>query len=55
MGGIMFGLGPMEIGLILVIIMVVFGAGKLPGVMADLAKGLRNFRDEVTDDKPGPE
>jgi sec-independent protein translocase protein TatA len=53
-GGIMFGLGPMEIGLILVIIMVVFGAGKLPGVMADLAKGLRNFRDEVTDDKSRP-
>jgi sec-independent protein translocase protein TatA len=54
-GGIMFGLGPMELVIIAVILMVVFGAGKLPGVLADLAKGLRSFRDGVTDDKPGPE
>ena len=48
----MFGLGPMELTIIVVIIMVVFGAGKLPNVLADLAKGLRSFRDEVTNDKP---
>jgi sec-independent protein translocase protein TatA len=51
----MFGLGPMELVIIAVILMVVFGAGKLPGVLADLAKGLRSFRDGVTDDKSGPE
>jgi sec-independent protein translocase protein TatA len=45
----------MELAIIVVIIMVVFGAGKLPGVLTDLAKGLRSFRDEVVDDKPGPE
>lgn len=41
-------LGPMEIGVILVILLLIFGTGKLPSVMADLGKGLRNFRSQVT-------
>jgi sec-independent protein translocase protein TatA len=31
--------------IILLIILVLFGAGKLPQVMADLAKGLKAFKD----------
>ena len=37
-------LGPMELLLILVIIMVVFGVGRLPEVGGAIGKGLREFR-----------
>jgi len=49
----MFGIGPMELVIICVIIMIVFGAGKLPAVIEELGKGLRKFREEVShNDKP---
>ncbi len=37
-------LGPMEIGLILVIVLIVFGVGKLPQVGGAIGKGIREFR-----------
>jgi len=37
-------LGPLEIGLILVVILIVFGVGKLPQVGGAIGKGLRAFR-----------
>jgi len=37
-------LGPLEIGLILVIVLIVFGAGKLPEVGSALGKALKEFR-----------
>ena len=39
-----FRIGPWEIGLILVIILIVFGVGKLPQVGGAIGKGLRSFR-----------
>lgn len=39
-----FRLGPLEIGLILVIILIVFGVGRLPQVGGAIGKGLREFR-----------
>jgi sec-independent protein translocase protein TatA len=39
-----FHMGPWEIGLIVVIILIVFGVGKLPQVGGALGKGLRAFR-----------
>ncbi|MCC8371824.1 MULTISPECIES: twin-arginine translocase TatA [Rickettsieae] len=36
---------------ILLIILVLFGAGKLPQVMSDLAKGLKAFKEGMKDDK----
>lgn len=39
-----FRLGPWEIGLILIIILIVFGVGKLPQVGGAIGKGLRAFR-----------
>ena len=39
-----FHIGPWEIGLILVIILIVFGVGKLPQVGGAIGKGLREFR-----------
>jgi sec-independent protein translocase protein TatA len=40
-----FKLGPFEIGLILVIILIVFGVGKLPQVGAALGKSIRSFKE----------
>ncbi len=39
-----FRMGPLEIGLILVVILIVFGVGKLPQVSGAIGKGLRAFR-----------
>ncbi|MFC1846854.1 twin-arginine translocase TatA/TatE family subunit [Chloroflexota bacterium] len=43
--------GPLEIGLILVIILIVFGVGKLPQVGAAFGKGIRAFKRGQTDDE----
>ena len=37
-------MGPWEIGLILAIVLIVFGVGKLPQVGGALGKGMRAFR-----------
>jgi len=39
-----FHLGPWEIGLILVVILIVFGVGKLPQVGSALGQGIRELR-----------
>ena len=39
-----FRIGPWEIALVLVIILIVFGVGKLPQVGGAIGKGLRAFR-----------
>lgn len=41
----MFGLGPTELLLILALVMIIFGAGKLPQVFSALGKGVKEFRD----------
>lgn len=41
----MFGLGTTEMIIILVLVLIVFGAGKLPQVASSLGKGVRNFKD----------
>lgn len=43
----MFGLGTQELLIILVLVMIIFGAGKLPQVGSALGKGLRNFKQGV--------
>ena len=44
--------GMVEMVLVLVVVLMLFGVGKLPQVMGDLAKGVRSFRDGLKD---GPE
>ncbi|MBV5306741.1 MAG: twin-arginine translocase TatA/TatE family subunit [Desulfobulbaceae bacterium] len=41
----MFGLGMPELVIILVIIVIIFGAGKLPEIGAGIGKGIKNFKD----------
>jgi sec-independent protein translocase protein TatA len=56
----MFGLGVGELLIVLVIVLVVFGAGRLPDVMGSLGKGVSAFKRgikeppeiDVTPDKP---
>lgn len=43
----MFGLGISELLVILVIILIIFGAGKLPEIGEGLGRGIRNFRKAV--------
>ena len=39
-----FRVSPLEIGLVLLIILIVFGAGKLPEVGRAVGRGIREFR-----------
>lgn len=39
-----FHVGPMEIGLVLVIILIIFGVGRLPQVGGAIGKSIREFR-----------
>jgi sec-independent protein translocase protein TatA len=45
-------IGGPELIFLLVIVLIVFGAGKLPDVFGQIGKGVRSFRDEATTDKP---
>lgn len=45
----MFGLGTQELLIILVLVMIIFGAGKLPQIGSSLGKGLRNFKEGVNE------
>lgn len=39
-----------ELLLVLVIVLVFFGAGRLPSVMKDIGKGIRSLRDGLKDE-----
>jgi len=55
-----FRIGPWEIALILIIILIVFGVGKLPQVGGAIGKGIRAFRkgqrgeDDEEEEEPKP-
>ncbi len=47
----MFGLGTTELIIILVILLMVFGVGKLPMVAKQLGGGVRDFRKAMSDEE----
>ena len=48
-GGVMFGLGLPELLVILVIVVLLFGAGRLPQIGAGIGEGIRNFKKAMKD------
>ncbi len=47
----MFGLGFGELALILVIVIVIFGASRIPELGKGLGEGIRNFKGAMKDDE----
>jgi sec-independent protein translocase protein TatA len=41
-------IGPLELGIILLIILVIFGPKRLPGLGRQLGAGMREFKDSLT-------
>jgi sec-independent protein translocase protein TatA len=51
----MFGIGMPELIIILVIILIIFGAGKLPEIGSGIGRGIRNFKKATSGDlEEGP-
>jgi sec-independent protein translocase protein TatA len=48
-----FRIGPWEIALILMIILIIFGVGKLPEIGGAIGRGLRAFRKGQNGDDEG--
>ncbi len=48
----MFGLGWMELLLILMIVLIVFGAGKLPQIGEGVGKAVKGFKKSVFEPEP---
>ena len=44
-------IGVWQVVIILVIVLIIFGAGKLPHVMGDVAKGIKNFKKGMAEDE----
>jgi sec-independent protein translocase protein TatA len=55
-----FNVGPLELVIVLVIVLVIFGPKRLPGLGRSLGQGMREFKDSITgttkdEDQPEPE
>lgn len=46
----MFGIGTQEMVIILILVLVIFGAGKLPEVGGALGRSLRSFKDGMKEE-----
>lgn len=49
------GLSIWHILIVLLVVLIVFGAGRLPTVMGDLGKGIRNFKAGLNGEAPPPD
>jgi len=47
--------GPLEIGIVLVIVLIIFGPKRLPDLGRSLGGGMREFKDSVTGNKKDDE
>jgi sec-independent protein translocase protein TatA len=44
-----FNIGPMELFIVLVIVLVLFGAKRVPEIGASIGKGIREFKKSIND------
>lgn len=44
------GIGIWQILIVVVLVFLLFGAGRLPRVMGDIAKGIKSFKKGMSDD-----
>lgn len=51
----LFGMGPMELGIILLVVMVIFGPKNLPKLGSALGKTVKSVREGMEGDAPEPE
>lgn len=49
-----FGIGGPEIAIIMIVILLLFGAKKIPELMKGLGKGVRSFKDGLNDITEAP-
>ncbi len=47
----MFDIGPPELLIVLVIVVLVFGPGRLARTMGEIGKGLRSFKESLSSDE----
>ncbi|MCG6895466.1 MAG: twin-arginine translocase TatA/TatE family subunit [Desulfobacteraceae bacterium] len=50
----MFGIGMPELIIILVIILIIFGAGKLPEIGAGMGKAIKSFKSATAEEEKEP-
>ena len=43
--------GPMQIIIIIVLLMVLFGAGRIPAIMENVAKGIKSFKKGLNEEE----
>lgn len=49
----MFGIGTTELILIVIVILLLFGAGRIPAVLGGLGKGIKEFKKGIKGDDDG--
>ena len=50
----MFDIGPSELFIVLLIIILLFGAGRISKIAGELGRGIREFRKGLTDEDKKP-
>jgi sec-independent protein translocase protein TatA len=50
-----FGIGPLELVIVLVILLVIFGARRLPEIGRSLGSSAREFKSGIMGDRDGPD
>ena len=48
-------IGPLELGIVLLIVLLIFGPKRLPGLGKQLGSGMREFKDGITGNKDDDE
>ena len=48
-------IGPLELGIVLLVVLLIFGPKRLPGLGKQLGSGMREFKDGITGDNKDDE